>query len=397
MKRNSRIIRLIVISIVNAIALLLVCYFADNWRFSILTGPSVGQRIEQVKEVLGWAEDRIPEDYVFINTAYDRELVPVCDEYGLPEGEIDITDRCKLAEFLSQLDNKHKYVMMDVLLSDRFQSDSDSLLAEAILNTERIVIARSSTARLFDERLIPKSGYTDYATDIYETNFVKYEFLNDGNKTLPYKAFLSERRGKHLTSFGPFHVQNGRLAWKSLTLRFPIKLWNDSKAKNDDNIQEKVIINLGADILELGVDIPSLVKDRIVVIGDFREDDIHDTYLGKIAGPVINVNALEALRNNELEIPWWLIVFLFCLYTIMTILTVLPYHHNNLIKRWLEKISRQSKLFGYLLSFMGYSFILTAIAIIVYLASDLDINVFIPSIWFTIIVGIKKYIKYAKS
>lgn len=375
----------------NAIVLLLVCYFADNWRFSILTGPSVGQRIEQAKEVLGWAEDRIPENYVFINTAYDRELVPVYDEFGFPEGEIDITDRKKLAEFISQLDNQHHYVMMDILLSDRFQSESDSLLIAEILNTECIGIARSSTAQLFDERLIPKSGYTDYATDIYETNFVKYEFLSDGSATLPYLVFLSERPEGKLSSFGPFHFYNGRLAWKSLTLRFPIKLWNDTKATDEDNLQEKVVFNLGSDILDMGIDIPKLVKDKIVVMGDFREDDIHDTYLGKIAGPVINVNALEALRHNDLEIPWWLIISLLILYSIVTFIAVLPDSYNRFIGKRFLRLRPKNKFLRYLLSFVGYTVIFTIFAIIIYLSSGIDINVIIPTLWFTVLAGIIRY------
>lgn len=391
MNRKGKIIRAVGLSIVNAIVLFLVCYFADNWRFSILTGPSVGQRIEQAREVLGWAEDRIPEDYVFINTAYDRELVPVFDEYGLPEGEIDITDRRKLAEFISQLDNKHKYVMIDVLLSDRFKSESDSLLIAEILNTENIGIARSSTAQLPDERLIPKSGYTDYATDIYETNFVKYEFLKDGSETLPYKVFLSEKPEEKLTSYGPFLFNNGRLAWKSLTLRFPIKLWNDTKAWDEANMQEKVILNLGADILDMGVDIPELVKDKIVVIGDFREDDIHDTYMGKIAGPVININALEALRNNELEIPWWIVVFLLALYTGITFFVFLSDKYNNLINNLLNHIRLKNKFIRYLLSFVGFSVLFAIISGIIYLVSGVDINILLPSLWFTFLYGIKKH------
>ena len=391
MNRKGKIIRAVGLSIVNAIVLFLVCYFADNWRFSILTGPSVGQRIEQAREVLGWAEDRIPEDYVFINTAYDRELVPVFDEYGLPEGEIDITDRRKLAEFISQLDKKHKYVMIDVLLSDRFKSESDSLLIAEILNTENIGIARSSTAKLPDERLIPKSGYTDYATDIYETNFVKYEFLKNGNETLPYKVFLSEKPEEKLTSYGPFLFHNGRLAWKSLTLRFPIKLWNDTKAWDEANMQEKVILNLGADILDMGVDIPELVKDKTVVIGDFREDDIHDTYMGKIAGPVININALEALRNNELEIPWWIVVFLLALYTGITFFVFLSDKYNNLINNLLNHIRLRNKFIRYLLSFVGFSVLFAIISGIIYLVSGVDINILLPSLWFTFLYGIKKH------
>lgn len=379
----------------NAVALLLMCYFADNWRFSILTGPSVGQRIEQAKEVLGLAEDRILEDYVFINTSYDRELVPVFDEYGFSEGKIDITDRGKLAEFLSQLDNRHKYVMMDVFLSNRFQSESDSLLIAEILKTDRIGIARSATASLPDKRLIPKSGYSDYATNIYETNFVKYEFINDGNETLPYKAFLSENPEGKIVSLGPFHFHNGRLSWKSLTLRFPIKLWDETKPNGEDTegdiMQEKVLLNLGTDILDMEMDIPSLVEDKIVVIGDFREDDIHDTYLGKMAGPVINVNALEALRNNDLEIPWWLMVFLLVLYSGITYFVLHPNNHNNLINKLLNHKRLQSKFFRYLFSFVGFTVFFAIISGIIYLTAGIDVNILLPSLWFTFISNVIKY------
>ena len=66
---------------------MLICYFADNLKYSILSGPSVGQRIEQVREILGIANETIPDDYVFINIAYDRQLVPVLDEYGLQQSD----------------------------------------------------------------------------------------------------------------------------------------------------------------------------------------------------------------------------------------------------------------------------------------------------------------------
>lgn len=391
LRRNTP--KIIGLSIANAIVLLLVCYFVDNWRFSLLNGPSVGQRIEQLKEIGGLGKEYVPEDYVFINISYDKELVPVYDEYGLPEGVMDITDRSKLTEFLSQLDNKHKYVMMDVLLDNRYRSDSDSSLTETILKNDRVGIARSATADLIDKRLIDKSGFIDYSTDIYETNFVKYEFLKDEEETLPYKIYLSENSNGEIKSFGPFYFKDGNLAWKSLTLRFPIKLWNET-IHNEGNLvkeglQEKLILNLGRDALAM--DIPSLVKDKIVVIGDFFEDDIHDTYLGKIAGPVINVNALEALRNNELVIPWWLVIFLIIFYGLTTYYILLPKGYNNLVNKLLNHKRLQNKFIQYLLSFVGFSAIFTIVAGAIYLIFGMDINVFIPSLWFTFLYGLNKH------
>lgn len=139
-------------SAINAILLLLVCYFADNLKYSILSGPSIGQRIEQFREVAGLAKDCAPEDYIFINIAYDRQLIPVYEEYGLPQGNIDIT-----APFLKQLKNAHKFVLMDVLLSYRYLSDADSILIHTLLNTDRISVARSISADLIDCRLVKKT------------------------------------------------------------------------------------------------------------------------------------------------------------------------------------------------------------------------------------------------
>lgn len=190
-------------SAINAILLLLVCYFADNLKYSVLSGPSIGQRIEQFREVAGFAKDSIPEDYVFINIAYDRELIPVLDEYGLPQGNIDITDRKKLTAFLQQLDDAHKFILIDVLLSDKYKSEADSALVQTLLNTDRISVSRSNTAGLIDERLNEKAGYTDYSTDIYETNFVKYEFINEGKPTMPYMAFVATEEYHPVYSLGP--------------------------------------------------------------------------------------------------------------------------------------------------------------------------------------------------
>lgn len=375
-------------SIICTLLLLMVCYLADNLKYSVLSGPSVGQRIEQFREITGLSNDGVPEEYVFINVAYDKELVPIADEYGLPMGEMDITDRCKLASFLSQLQDAHRYVMMDVLLSGDYISDSDSLLIDAIIKADRISISRSSTSNLLDERLNEKAGYIDYSTDISETNFVKFQFLQNGSPTMPYMAYESIYGPDSVKAFGPFYWRNGHLNWNTLTLRFPIKLWNTSTGNTDNgdaiNLQEKKILNLGADILDLELDIPSLVKDRVVVIGDFTEEDIHDTYLGKIAGPVINVNALEALKNNELEIPWSLIEFLFVFYVIVTYLTVRRPVSTHKI---LSLLHINKPIVRYLLSFIGYSFLFSVVGGAIYLICGRDINIIIPSVWFTFLRG----------
>lgn len=374
-------------SVISTIVLLLVCYFTDNIGYSILSGPSIGQRIEQFREFSGLSQDDIPEEVVFINIAYDRELVPVNDEYGLTKGNIDITNRENLARFLSEA-NGYRHIMLDVLLSKEFQSESDSLLIATLLSKKDISIAQSENTELLDSALLQIAGYTDYSTDILETNFVKYEFSKNGEPTMPLRAYRELTSDLGFRSLGPFHFHNGRLSWKSLTLRFPTKLWKDSRSSKDNSmLAEKVILNLGSDILDTGLDIKELVKDKIVIIGDFTEDDIHDTYIGKIAGPVINLNALEALFRNELEIPWTLVLFLFLTYASMSYVIVrkitFPFI-AKIVSNW----NKRSIFTRYLISFIGISTLLTGMAIIIYMISGCDINILIPSLWFTLMRGL---------
>lgn len=369
-------------SVLNAIVILLVCYLTDNWSLSVLTGPSTGQRIEQFREYTGLAKEPETDEYFFVNIAYDKELVPVYDEYDFPKGEIDVTNRERLNDFLSQLDDSHKYVIFDVLLSKDFASTNDSALIETILNTDRIVVAHSEKATFPDNRLLEKSGFTDYSTNILETNFVKYEFLKNDSNTIASKAYRDLTNGVQVNKLGPFYFKNGHLQWKAMTLRFPIKLWDSSLGKHkkfEYSFNEDKIYNLGSEILDLDMNVPELVKDKIVVIGDFTEDDIHDTYTGKIAGPVINVNALEALLNNELEIPWWLIGTLFGLYTVITYFLLRNIQIFNILKR----LKLDKPFIRTLISFIGFSAFFGLVAGIIYISSGNDINVLIPAVWFT--------------
>ena len=43
-------------SAISAVLLMLICYFADNLKYSILSGPSIGQRIEKVRETPGLSD-----------------------------------------------------------------------------------------------------------------------------------------------------------------------------------------------------------------------------------------------------------------------------------------------------------------------------------------------------
>lgn len=362
---------------------LILSYVIDNSPYSFVGGATLGQRIEQIKAYLGVSADVVPEDVVVVNISYDRALVTVLDEFGFPKGNIDITDRSKLLRFLQKAKrSNYKYLMLDVTFVKGHKTDVDSILFNEISKMNNIVVAKSENFVLADDILSPKARYSDYSTHIAETNFVKYDYFRNGELTFPAKVYY-DLSSKRLHKFGPFYFFNGRLARKSVVLKLPIKLWNEYAAYEmpDSKSFRFRYYNLGSDILESGMDVAKLIENKIVVIGDVCENDMHDTYLGKIAGPIINLNAFYALVNDDLSIPYLEIVGLFVIYFAISFILIKRFSVINFIP-FLKK--HKSKTFRFLLSFVSLSLLFTVVGLSGYLLFGVEINILVPSLYFTI-------------
>lgn len=127
----------LIISAINAVVLFLLCYFVDNLPYSFVGDATLGQHFEQLKQYFQSPKEDIPEDLLLVNVAYDRELADVTDEFGLPKGNIDITDRKKLYDFLTKLQKAdYKYIILDVSFSEEYRTENDSTLYSVISQVE---------------------------------------------------------------------------------------------------------------------------------------------------------------------------------------------------------------------------------------------------------------------
>lgn len=382
-KRNGGGLRVELLSIANSFLVMILCYFVDNSPYSFTGGPSIGQRIEQIKTLLRLDSDHIPDDVVIINVAYDRQLVDINDEMGLPVGNIDITDRHKLFKFLQQAqESRYKYIMLDVALRKDYASEYDSALYNQITEMRDIVIAKSDNFDLGSLELLEVAALSDYSIHIAESNFVKYEYIRNGEITMPYKAYL-HIKGNKITKHGPFYFFNGRLARKSVILKFPITL-RDAFAEGDINGNKSFrpkYLNLGADILDSSINIAEVINDKIVIIGDVTENDMHDTYLGRIAGPIINLNALYALIEDDLSYSPIELLILFSIYFIVSYFIL----ERLTPIQFFPILQRRSNTFRFLISFCGLSTLFIIIGSVSYLIADIEVNILIPSLYFSIL------------
>lgn len=137
------------------------------------------------------------DSVIYINIAFDKQLIPLYDEYEMPIGNIDVTNRRSLTYLLQLLKKEasYKYIFLDVRFEKGYNdtsvfNDNDSIsptvdeaLFSEIRNTDRIVIAGHRDMDIACDSLKEKVALSDYMSTITATNFVRYEYLYDGNKS----------------------------------------------------------------------------------------------------------------------------------------------------------------------------------------------------------------------
>jgi len=378
----------IVISLCNVAILLLLSYLINNQ--AIFTGEDMNQYawMEWIKDKCGLSKEiQEKKDAVFINVAYDKQLVERHDEYGMTVGNVDITDRAKLHSFLETLQktNTYKYIFMDIRFEKGFDSPIDSALFSQIKNMRNIVIANHEDIKLLDPSLSTKTALNDYRTTIIESNFVRYEYVKHGQISVPLFAYR-ELTGNNIDKHFLFYTCNHRLCYKSLFINSPVEDWSEF---NDQDI--KMYYNLGNDLLDnySDKDIALLTKNKYVVIGDMVED-MHDTYSGSKPGSVITYYAFLALLNGEHFVRYSLLFFLGLLYFVISISL---FESSSIIERIPYIRKTKSKFIHFCASLIEYTFLLLIVMIALNMLLGIATSIMLPSIYFAIQ---KTYINYKR-
>ena len=168
-------------SAVIAVGFLIISYCITNLHIPISGEKAVLYKFEMYRNYLFPRSCSVPDSLLFVNVAYDKEFVEATDEYGLPVGQTQITDRQKLLQLLQELKrrNDYKYILMDIFFDEETHTSADSVLFATICSMPRIVIPRHRDGKLANEALYAKAGMADYTTTYKEAGFVKYPYLID--------------------------------------------------------------------------------------------------------------------------------------------------------------------------------------------------------------------------
>lgn len=187
----------------------------------------------------------LPEDLLLINIGYDRALVDIYDADGLPMGNIDITDRKKLIDFLdiAKSVGDYKFIVMDIRFTDEVETDVDDNLWKALSSTHRLILPSHYGMNIADKSLEHLTANADYAITILENDFVKYPIATDGKLSMAWFAYNSQEHSP-VCNFAGLSFSEGHVMRRSMIPTIDILANNIY-----DNTGEKKIYNLGEDIL----------------------------------------------------------------------------------------------------------------------------------------------------
>ena len=384
MKTSKKIF--LFLSLINTIALL----FLTAWFWSLpwLAGD---------EKIMIWATSALKlssretpngEKFALINISYDKILIDKYDEFGFPIGNQAITDRSKLIRLLHTINSSSdqpQYIFLDLFFDE--PTEYDSALNIELLNSKNLIV---STHLNENQELIKplfanvKNGLSDYVIgNIFEGVYKFQLFFNDSLKLTPliinedindyrsikYGPFIKIRDGFTLNHF----IMNYRILQKDI---------NDLEAGFNPT-------HLGELLLLPEEDIASFLKNKIVVIGDFYEDDMHETLFEITAGPVILINAFLSIENHDTVVNIFFLLIIIGVYYGVSFIAIYP---EDLLENYIRKKYGKIKWVGNLTSFMSYMIILIVTSIFCYFLFNIHINVFFLTIYLFIIEKISHLI-----
>ncbi|MCX6158860.1 MAG: CHASE2 domain-containing protein [Ignavibacteriae bacterium] len=252
------------------------------------------------------------DELLFVNVSYDPMLIDKLDADSIPIGQQIITDRSKLARLFKVINQKpdnYKYIFCDVFFKDGSEFDED--LNSQLMKAKNLVIPYHGAGGgnyqlpLFDVN----RGFADY--DYIEGSFLKFKLLQDDTtRSVPLILFDKINNGK-FEKKGLFYYTNNKLCFNNIILDQKVRYYDIIEGMSPNPYP---FVHLGEFVSLSDSMINETVKNKILLVGDFLERDMHSTVFGKTPGTIIVLNAYLTLLKGDNVIPFLFFPYLFLCY-----------------------------------------------------------------------------------
>lgn len=329
-----------------------------------------------------------PNDYALINTSYDLALIDKYDDFGFPVGKQVITDRSQLTFLMNAIASapiQPKITLLDIHLIDSTEYDKE--LEASMQQIPNLILS----AHLDDHGSLEppvirgvKYGISDYVIGNVFDGVYKYQlFHNDSMKLTPLKMYeMYSGKWASKTWFGA-HVDN---EWMPNNFIIDYRLLQKDIKSLDAGFNP---INLGELLFLPDADIQEFVADKIVVIGDFLENDMHETLFEETAGPVILINVFLSILDSAVYFDLWFILLLLAVYGY---LSYMAFYDGDYLEVNLRKVFGEKNFLKTLAGFVNYLLVLTVLSLITFFIYGIHLNVFYLALAFNILDKVSHFI-----
>ena len=400
--------KIIILSFVNAFVMLIISYFLLDSNRTYGDDTFLVKYSSILKKLILKIDDKPSRDeLLFVNVSYDPMLIDKLDADSIPIGQQIITDRSKLARFISVVNQKpdnYKYIVCDIFFKDG--SEFDEELYTQLKAAKNTIIPYHGAGE--DKYQIPlfdvNKGFADY--DYIEGSFLKFRLLQDDTtRTIPLILFERINNGKYEKK-GPFYYLNGRICFNNIILDQKVRYFDILEGYSPNPYP---FVHLGEFISLTDSMINETVKNKIVLIGDFMERDMHKTVFGKTPGTIILLNAYLTLVKGDNIIPILFFPYLFICFFYLSYRVFNTDKKNSKIKDKLKSIFRmpwkkkkdsdpgkkklktgevlkkakvidllkQTSIGSFIFKFIGAASVFTVVSVLSYLFFNIHINVLI--------------------
>lgn len=260
-------------------------------------------------------KDPPKKDFIFINLAYEKALIPREDGLG---NEV-ITDRDKLAQFF-QIVKKHqkqiKFTFCDVFLQGR--SEYDSLLESSVNGINNIVFPTHFDDQGHIEKLdinVPRA-IADYR--MASSGFMKFKlFQSDSLATVPLLLYEKLKKTK-ITHDLTFYLDDGRPSLNSMIIDYQIRAHELFEQGEYPVVTLSELLLLPEEVM-----VNEFLKGRFVILGDFNTD-VHETIFGSTPGTLILINVYLSLQAGQHLVSVWWMLFLLTGYLVFSRIMLFP-------------------------------------------------------------------------
>ena len=370
---------------INALVLIYFTFQLLNQPFLHGNEMPLIQGAAYFKNIILNIEDKpAKKDFMFIDVAYDKQLIDKLDTNGFAIGKQPIIDRKKLARFFNILNSKpnnQKFVICDIFFADPSQPDDcvgDTISPDVQLKAElakmKNVVLSYHFKNDVDSLDLPifldaPRGIADYTTT--NNTFLKFSLLyRDTIKSSPLIMYEYLHKQKLKKKNGFYWLNNNRVL-KSFIVDFRIRNYDLFIAQDHYKVD-----NLDALLTLDDKEVLEHVKDRIIIVGDFQTDK-HETIYGETVGPLILLNTYLALLNGDNVVTPLFLLFLFiCFFGI----SVMVFYPSNLFEKWLIKTFENTQ-FKYAITFLSYMSILIATSLLSFFVFNTHLSILLLTIY----------------